>query len=50
MEKILNEKRHDSYSSPKIIGLIKPRTMRWAGHVTCTVHMRNIYRNLVEEL
>jgi hypothetical protein len=31
--KLRNEELHDSYSSPSIIGMIMPRSMRWAGHV-----------------
>jgi hypothetical protein len=28
-----NEELHNLYSSPNIIRVIKPRRMRWAGHV-----------------
>jgi len=28
-----NEELNDLYSSPNIVGLIKSRRMRWAGHV-----------------
>jgi hypothetical protein len=28
-----NEELHNLYSSPNIIGMIKSRSMRWAGHV-----------------
>jgi hypothetical protein len=31
--KLHNEELHNSYSSPNIIGQIKSRRMRWAGHV-----------------
>jgi hypothetical protein len=31
--KLHNEERHDLYSSPSIIRIIKSRKMRWAGHV-----------------
>jgi hypothetical protein len=31
--KLHNEERHNLYSSPNIIGTIKPRRMRWAGDV-----------------
>jgi hypothetical protein len=31
--KLRNEELHDLYSSPSIIRIIKPRKMRWAGHV-----------------
>jgi hypothetical protein len=35
------------YSSPDIIRQIKPRRMRWAGHVTRMGEGRNLYRFLV---
>jgi hypothetical protein len=31
--KLHNEEINDLYSSPNIIGVIKPIRMRWAGHV-----------------
>jgi hypothetical protein len=31
--KLHNEELHNLYSSPNIIRMIKPRRMRWAGHV-----------------
>jgi hypothetical protein len=31
--KLHNEELHDLYSSPSIIRIIKPRRIRWAGHV-----------------
>jgi hypothetical protein len=31
--KLRNERLRDLYSSPSIIRIIKPRRMRWAGHV-----------------
>jgi hypothetical protein len=31
--KLHNEELHDSYSSPCIIRIMKPRRMRWTGHV-----------------
>jgi hypothetical protein len=31
--KLHNEELHDLYSSPIIVRVIKPRIMRWAGHV-----------------
>ena len=30
-----NEELNDLYSSPNIVRVIKPRRMRWAGHVAC---------------
>jgi hypothetical protein len=34
--KLHNEELRDLYSSPSIIRMINPRTMRWAGHVART--------------
>jgi hypothetical protein len=31
--KLHNEELHDLYSVPNIIRIVKPRKMRWAGHV-----------------
>jgi hypothetical protein len=31
--KLHNEELHNLYSSPSIIRMIKPRRMRWPGHV-----------------
>jgi hypothetical protein len=44
--KLLNEELHHSYSSPRIIRIIKSRTMRWAGHVARLGEKRNAYRLL----
>jgi hypothetical protein len=33
LRKLHNEELRDLYSSPSIISIIKPRRMRWAGHV-----------------
>jgi hypothetical protein len=38
--KLHNEELRDLYSSPSIIGIIKSRRMRWAGHVTQTGEKR----------
>jgi hypothetical protein len=32
--KLHNEELHNLYTSPNIITTVKPRSMRWAGHVT----------------
>jgi hypothetical protein len=32
--KLYNEELRDLYSSPSIIRIIKPKRMRWAGHVS----------------
>jgi hypothetical protein len=42
-----NEEFHNLYSSPNVIRFIKPRRMRWAGHVTRMRKMRNAYKILV---
>jgi hypothetical protein len=41
--KLHNEERHNLYSSPSIIGMIKSRRMRWAGHVA-RMGKRGIHR------
>jgi hypothetical protein len=45
--KLHNEELCDLYSSPSIIRIIKPRRMRWAGHVARMGEKRNAYRLLV---
>jgi hypothetical protein len=35
------------YSSPNIIRMIKPRRMKWTGHVACIGDKGNAYRILV---
>jgi hypothetical protein len=45
--KLHNEELHDLYSSPSIIGIVKARRMRWAGHVALMGEKRNAYRLLV---
>jgi hypothetical protein len=47
--KLHNEKLHDVYFSPSIIRIIKPRRMRWAGHVARMGEKRKAYRLLVEK-
>jgi hypothetical protein len=42
-----NEELHDLYSSPSIIGVIKARRMRWAGHVARMEEVRGAYNILV---
>jgi hypothetical protein len=39
-----NEELHHLYSSPNVIRMIKSRTMRCAGHVTCMGKRRGAYR------
>jgi hypothetical protein len=46
--KLHNEERHNLYSSPSIIRMIKSRKMRWAGHVARMGEKTNAYRILVE--
>jgi hypothetical protein len=48
--KLHNKELHDLYSSPSIIGIIKSRRMRWAGHVARMGEKRNAYRLLVGKL
>jgi hypothetical protein len=45
--KLHNEELHNLYSSPSIIRIIKPRRMRWAGHVAQMGEKRNVYRLLL---
>jgi hypothetical protein len=46
--KLHNEELHNLYCSPSIIiRMIKPRMMRWAGHVARMGEKRNAYRILV---
>jgi hypothetical protein len=44
---LLNDELHSLYSSLNIVGVIKSRRMRWAGHVACTGEGRGVYRVLV---
>ena len=50
MEKLYNEELNDLYSSPLIFRLIKPRKMRWTGHVGRMGDSRVVYRGLVGNL
>ena len=47
MEELHNEELNDLYSSPNIVGVIKLRIMRWAGHVARMGEGRDVYRGLV---
>ena len=42
-----NEELNDLYTSPNIVRVIKPRRMRWAGHVARMGEERGVYRVLV---
>jgi hypothetical protein len=42
-----NEELNDQYLSPNIIWVIKPRRMRWAGHMARMGEKRGAYRILV---
>jgi hypothetical protein len=42
--KLHNEKLYDLYSSPSIIGIIKSRRVRWAGHVARMGEKRKAYK------
>jgi hypothetical protein len=46
-KELVNEEFHILYSSPNIIRQIKPRRMRWAGHVVRVGEERKVYRMLV---
>jgi hypothetical protein len=39
-----NKGLRDLCSSPAVIRIIKPRSMRWAGHVERMGEKRNVYR------
>jgi len=45
--KLHNEELTGLYSSPNIIWVIKPRRMRWTGHVVRSWERRVVYRVLV---
>jgi hypothetical protein len=45
--KLRNEELQNLYSSPNIIRIIKPRRMRWVGHVKQIGEKRNMYRLLI---
>ena len=45
--KLHNAELHALYSSPNIIMYLKPRRLRWAGHVGRMEQFRNAYRVLV---
>jgi len=45
--KLHNEELNNLYFSPNIVGVIKPRRMRWAGHVAHMGEGRGVYRVLV---
>jgi hypothetical protein len=45
--KLHNGELHNLYSSPDIMGQIKSRRVRWAGHVGRMGKGRNVYRVLV---
>jgi hypothetical protein len=45
--KLHNVVLHDLYSSRNIVRVIKPRRMKWPGHVACVEKGRGIYRVLV---
>jgi hypothetical protein len=42
-----NDELHNLYSFPSIIRMIKPRRMKWTGHVARMGEKRNAYRILV---
>ena len=42
--KLHDEELYDLYCSPNIVRVIKPRVMRWAGHVAGMGEKRGAYR------
>jgi hypothetical protein len=42
-----NDELHSLYFSPKIVRVIKSRSMRWAGHVARMGEGRGVYRVLI---
>jgi len=44
-----NEELNDLYPAPNIVGVIKSRRMRWAGHVACMGEERVVCRVLVRK-
>ena len=48
--KLHNEELNDLYCSPNIVGVIKSRRMRWAGHVARMGRRRELYRVVVGNL
>ena len=47
--KLHNEELNDLYSSPSIVRVIKPRRMRWAGHVARMEEGRCVHKVLVRK-
>jgi hypothetical protein len=47
--KLHNEELRNLYTSSNIIRVIKPRMVRWAGHVAYMEEMRRVYKILVGE-
>jgi hypothetical protein len=45
--KLHNNELHNLYYSPNIVMVIKPRRMRWVGHVARMGEGRGVYRVLV---
>jgi hypothetical protein len=41
---VINDELQDVYCSYTIVGVIKSRRMRWAGHVARLEERRNVYR------
>ena len=48
--KLHNAELHALYSSPNIIGNLKSRRLRWAGHVERMEQSRNAYRVSLEAM
>jgi hypothetical protein len=44
---LYNEKLNNSYSSSDIIGVVKPKGMKWTELVACITETRSSYKTLV---
>jgi hypothetical protein len=47
--KLNNGELNDLYSLPNIVRVVKPRRIRWAGHVARMVEVRGLHMVLVEK-
>jgi hypothetical protein len=47
--KLLNEELNDLYCSPETVRVIKPRRMRWTGHVVRMGERRGACRLMMEK-
>ena len=47
MRRLYSEELNDLYATPNIIWVLKPKRMRWVGHVACMREWKGAYRALV---